>query len=251
MNRSIFLLLLVLITALAGFASVWAQQETDEAEAPYTVSEEMIGILSANLDNIFPLNSLKNNFMAPAEALYSDVGPDTMVRTETENGKRKLLLLANADGIHDHSFFEAVDKSYPSDFQLTMDVTVTDVFPAGQGGCYIGFTNNGVSAFSAAEGGVTISLLIDGLTAELYIKDAEADAGTHIPLGELVRQSSKLSIIHLTGHTYVYINGRYMGQYHDGRKGGFRLIYGPAVFTEGDSADCSFDNLLIRKVSVQ
>ncbi len=250
MKRLMMLLILLFIAGNFVYP-VYAQEKAGPAEDPRTVSEEMIEVLTSNLENLFPLNSLKKNFMEPAEALYSDVGPGTMVRTETENGKRKILLLANADGIHDHMAYETIDEAYPNDFQLTMDVTVGDIFPESRGGCFVGFTNDGVSAFSGAEGSITVSLLIDGLTAEIFITDPDTDSGAHIPLGELVRKTSKLSIIHLTGHTYVYINGNFMGQYHDGKKGGFRLIYGSAVFPEGDTADCTFDNLLIRKVSVQ
>ena len=249
--KRIFVLLLCLCFAILSAGMASAQEGTDKAADPNRVSDEMIGILTANLNNLFPLNSQKYNFMTPAEALYSDVGTQTVVRKKTGEGKRNILLIANADGVHEYLAYDTIDTAYPNDFMLTMDVTAADVFPNGQGGCFVGFTNQGVSAFSAAEGAVSISAVIDGKTAQIYVKEPDADAGIHIPLGDLARQSSKLSIIHLTGHTYVYVNGNYMGQYHDGIDGGFRMIYGSAVFTEGDTAECTFDNLLIRKVSVQ
>ena len=247
MNR--ILRLLCLCFVLICVSPVFAQEET--AADPYTVSDEMTAMLSANLDNLFPLNSQKYNFMTPAEALYSDVGPRTVVRKKTGEGKRNILLIANADGVHEYLAYDGIDTAYPSNFMLTMDVTAADVFPQDQGGCFVGFTNQGVTAFSADDGGVAVNLVINGKTAELYIKEIYADAGRRISLGEMARESSKLSIIHLMGHTYAYINGKYMGQFHDGIKDGFRLIYGSAVYGEGDTAECIFDNLLIRKVSIQ
>ena len=249
--KQIYMLLLCLCFAVLCVSMVSAQEGTDKAVDPNMVSEEMIGILTANLDNLFPLNSQKYNFMTPAEALYSDVGTQTVVRKKTGEGKRNILLIANADGVHEYLAYDTIDTAYPNDFMLTMDVTAADVYPDKQGGCFVGFTNLGVSAFSAAEGAVAVSAVIDGKTVQIYVKEPDADAGTHISLGDLARQSSKLSIIHLTGHTYVYINGKFMGQYHDGIRGGLRMIYGSAVFTEGDTAECTFDNLLIRTVSVQ
>ena len=249
--KRFFLLFLCLFLAGIGICSAYAQEETGTAVNPYDVSDEMIGILTSNLDNLFPLNSLRNNFMTPAEAVYSNVGQETLVRKKTGAGKRNILLVANADGRREYTAFDAIDKAYPSDFMLTMDVTVEDSFPEHQSGCFVGFTDYGISAFSGNDGALMIGLLIDGLSAEFYVKAPDAALGFHIPLGEMARKNSKLSIIHLTGHTYAYINGKYLGQFHDGKNHGFRLIYGAAVFTEGDTAECSFDNLLVRKVSIQ
>lgn len=212
------------------------------------VSDEMIKILSENLENIFPISSQRQNFTNPAEALYSDAGMDTVIRMETALGKRNILIFANADSVHDYSGFTKIDDEFPTDFQFTMDVTVNDVYPEKQGGCFIGFTNYGVSAFSGADGAISVQLLITGKSAEIYVRGQDKDSGEHLVLSDLNRTTSKLSIIHLTEHTYVFLNGTYAGQFHDGKAGPFQMIYGATVFTEGDTASCSFDNMLVKKV---
>ena len=215
------------------------------------INDQMIEILTGNLSTLFPISSQKQNFMTPAEALYSDVGKETMVRMETESGVRNIAIYANADSIHDYSGVTTIDDAYPTDFQFTMDVTVRDIYPDAQGGCFIGFTDYGISDTPGHSDAEMIALSIDGLSAEMYVKKYEADSGSHYSLGEMVRNASKLSIVHLMGHTYVYINGRYLGQYHDGKTGGFQLIFGSSVYKDGDTASCTFDNLQIRKVSNQ
>lgn len=212
------------------------------------VNDEMIGVLVSNLDNLFPITSQRQIFVEPEQAVFSDVGDETVVRMETDLGKRNIMIFANSDSVHDYSAYTKINEAYPTDFQLTMDVTVQDVYPESQGGCFIGFTNYGVSAFSNAEGAVTVQLLIDGQTAEIYAKAYEDASGSRLSLGEMNRSSCKLSILHLTEHTYVFVNGSYMGQYHDGKAGPFQMIYGATVFTEGDTANCQFDNMVVRKV---
>ena len=87
------------------------------------------------------------------------------------------------------------------------------------------------------------------MNPEIYAKNRDLDAGEHFTLGTGGREKDRLSIVHLTGHTYVYIDGTYAGQLHDGLEGPFRMLYGVALFTEGDSAYCTFDNMVIRKLS--
>ena len=249
MKRIRFLLICV-IFGLVSVSAAYAQDAAETPSDPYAVSDEMIRVLSGNLDNIYPISSLRVNFMAPAEALYSDVGPDTMVRKERADGKQNILIAANNDGIHDHNAFDGVDAMYPSDFRFTMDVTLHDVYPKDQGGCFIGFTNEGLNP-ADEEAGLTVNLLTNGEDAVLYLKTEGEDAGVRIPLGKIARTTVKLSDVHLTRHTIVFVNGTYMGQFHDGLSGGFRLIYGASLFPGGDLANCSFDNLAVRKVNTK
>ena len=237
---ALFLLLTLPVRAEGGDSSVsdpmWDTQ----------VSDDMLEILNSNLDNLFPIISMKEYFNPYHEALYSDDGMETVIEIENDQGKRNIRMFANMDYIHDHLALEAIDEVYPKDFQLTMDVTVRDTWPLEQGGCFVGFTDYGVSAFAKAK---TIALVSDGKNTEIYARNKSASAGKHYPLETRGKATMKLSIVHLTGHTYVYIDGKYAGQLHDGLEGPFRLIYGAALFTEGDSAACTFDNMVLKLLS--
>lgn len=211
------------------------------------VSEEMVKVLIDNLDNFFPISSQRQIFVNPEEALYSDVGKETVVRMGTEMGKRNILIFANADSVRDYSGFTKIDDAYPTDFQMTMDVTVEDVFPGSEGGCFVGFTNYGISAFSGETGALMVQLYSDGKNAGLFVKRSGAPSGEHVVISSNVRKTVRLSILHLTEHTYMFINGNYAGQFHDGKSGPFQLIYGATVFANGDTANCTFDNLAVRK----
>jgi len=211
------------------------------------VREEMIQVLIDNLENLFPISSQRQIFVNPEEAIYSDVGDETVVRMGTEMGKRNILIFANADSVRDYSGFTKIDDAYPTDFQMTMDVTVEDVFPGAEGGCFVGFTNYGVSAFSKENGALMVQLYTDGKNAGLFVKRSGEPSGEHMVISSNVRKTVRLSILHLTEHTYMFINGNYAGQFHDGKSGPFQLIYGATVFTNGDTANCTFDNLAVRK----
>jgi len=139
-----FVLTILQIILLLSMLPVSAQEpgSDDFANLP-TVSEEMIEVLTHNLENFFPITRKKEFFSMQEEYLFSDVGPDTIVRIGTESGRRRITLFVNSDSVHDCSAIEAITSEYPRDFQLIMDVTVNDAFPRGEGGCFIGFTNSG------------------------------------------------------------------------------------------------------------
>ena len=252
MNHILKTVMLLFCLLIFGIYTVFMDVDSSYAESlpeNPVVSEEMLDILINNLDRFFPITSLKEYFTEAVPVEYSDDGPDTVIRIGTNLGKRNILIFANADFVHDHSGFSRIDDLFPDNFQLTMDVTVNDVWPESKGGCFIGFTNYGVSAFSGTEGAEMVTLLTDGNEAELYVKNKAVDSGIHYSMGSITRNPSKLSIIHLTEHTYVFLNGQYAGQYHDGKSGPFQLIFGAAVFADGDTAGCTFDNLVLRKLS--
>ena len=226
---------------------VFAEGE-DPAAGP-AVEQTMLDILNTNISNIFPITSQKVNFGEFEEPWYSDVGPQTVVRIGTEFGKKNMILYANADSVHDYLAYHKINDAYPSDFHMTMDVTINDAFPDKQAGCFVGFTNYGITAYKEADAPTEVVYLINGQESDIFTKGHFAASGTHHIVAETLRTSGKLTIAHLMGHTFVYVNGNYVGQYHDGLKGPLQLIFGAAVFSEGDTADCTFDNLVIRKVS--
>lgn len=246
MKPTAILLLILLCFVLPGVSG--------EGLAPdpgRKVSDDMIEVLTQNLDNLFPITSMKQYFNEPEHALYSDDGMETVIEIANDQGKRNIRIFANADGEHDHMAYDAIDDGYPIDFQMTMDVTIHDTWPMGQGGCFVGFTSYGVSAFHDEDGAETIALLSDAKNTEIYFKTHDTASGEHFPLETRGRETMKLSILHLTGHTYVYIDNNYAGQLHDGLEGPFRMLYGAALFENGDSASCSFDNLAVRKLRVE
>ena len=226
---------------------VFADGEDPAAEP--AVKQTMLDILNANISNIFPITSQKENFGEFEEPWYSDVGSQTVVRTGTEFGKKNIILYANADSVHDYLAYNKINDAYPSDFHMTMDVTINDAFPDKQAGCFVGFTNYGITAFKEEDAPTEVIYLINGQESDIFSKGHFAPSGTHHIVAETPRRSGKITIAHLMGNTFVYINGSYVGQYHDGLKGPMQLIFGAAVFSEGDTADCTFDNLVIRKVS--
>ena len=212
------------------------------------VSEQMIDTLTENLDNIFVLRSLEDAFNSPMPAQYSDVGAATVVDISNQNGMRNISLYANADNVHDYSSVTKLNTGNLQNFYFAMEVRVNDIYPAGSGGCFIGYTNETTSAVQEEEI-KTIGLLVDGSNAEFYIREAGADAGEHNRITLSAGHSYNLILIRFTGRTFAYINGHYAGQYNDELNGPFQLVYGTTVFSDGDNALCSFDNLNIRKVT--
>lgn len=233
------ILMIMLLLTLPGSA------EETSGYNDRKVSDEMIEILSANLDNLFPITVERHYFNEPGQPLYSDDGSESIIEILNDHGKRYIRIFANTDYIHDHFATEFIDLAYETDFQLTMDIEVKDTWPMGQGGCMLGFTNYGISAFSDAE---TIAVVTDTKNLEIYHKNHEDDAGTHYMLETRGKSPIKLSLVHMTGHTYVYVDGAYAGQLHDGLHGPLHLMYGSVLFSDGETAWCSFDNLVIRKL---
>ena len=227
-----------------------ANEEPVVLEENTMVSNEMVSILDKNMDNIFVLRGLEEKFTTPMTLVYTDVGPSTVVETSNQDGVRNVTLYANADAIHDYT---AVTKLYAGNLQnffISMDVKINDVYPSNQGGCFIGYINESVSANSDEI--KTIGLLINKQGGEFYIKERNSDSGEHIPLTEIRDYSlatTKLTLVRFMSQTFAFVNGKYYGQLHDDLTGPFQLLYGIAVFNEGDITECSFDNLFVRKVS--
>ena len=236
-------------------ASEFTNVRTDEPTATPVpvadtneVSDQMIDVMAENIENIFVIRGLEEPFNNPMPSQYSDVGDATVVDINNQEGSRNISLYANADNVHDYSSVAKLNAGNLQNFYFEMEVRVNDVYPAGSGGCFIGYTNQTTSAVQE-EDIKTIGLLVDGSGAEFYVKGNEADSGEHIQLERSSGRSNTLVLIRFTGQTFAYVNGNYAGQYHDDLSGPFQLVYGSTAFSDGDNALCSFDNLIIRKVT--
>lgn len=245
------LFVLILIIFLIPSAVVMAEQEglsLADFDANKKVSDDMIEILMANLDNLFPITVMREYFSKPIDPYYVDENYRSVTEIYNDAGIRNIRMFANPDQLNDHVSQEIISDVYVTDFYLTMDVGIKDTWPVGEGGCFIGFSNYGVSAFSDSDGAAMVTLLTDGKNMEIYVKGHESTSGSRFPLNARGNNQMKLSIIHMAGHTYVLIGNEYSGQIHDGIQGPFRVIYGTALFKNGDSAACSFDNLILKKL---
>ena len=249
---------LILLTVLLSVCIVYSDSFSQNMENSVqkeslpvdenSINKEMIKVLIGNLENFFPITSQKEVFTEPKTQVFSDIGKNTLVRTYDEFGARNMELYVNTDGIHDHIAFFPMYKEFPNDFQLMLDVTVNDVFPQDQGGCYVGFTLANASSSSNPGKGETVLLLFNGNESELYVKSSDLDSGTVYHVWTLEKNPVKLSIIHFLEYTYLFIDDNYYGQHHDELSGPFQLMYGSMVLADGETASCSFDNLQVRKV---
>ena len=228
------------------------------ADHAWATSEDMVEVLQLNMDNIFPIRSLEDKFTTPVTATYSDVGKRTAVQTSNQDGMRHILLFANADSIHDYNVVTKINAGNLQNFMFTMEILVNDVYPANQGGCFIGYTNTTTSAVQTEEA-TMIGLLVNDKGAGFYNKPQTSDSGSYAELSYpspsyrftqtgTPYYSYKLTLIRLTGQTFAYVNDKYIGQFNDNSSGPYQLVYGTTVFNEGDTASCSFDNLAVRKV---
>ena len=131
-----------------------------------------------------------------------------------------------------------------------MDVVIRDINPAGQAGCFIGYTNDLASALRH-EDAAQVFLMADKNGVGFYRKFESENSGTFTRISGAENDQYTLSIVRFTGQTYAYINGQFAGQFTEVIEGPFQLVYGAAALKEGDTASCSFDNLSVRKVNMQ
>ena len=229
-----------------GFTHEQAVYGTDNSGASWG---DMITVLSENLDNLFPIHGIEENFMTPAQALYTDIGPETAIETSTDFGVRNISLFSNPDLIHDRSYVVRINSGQLDNFMLTMDVTIKDVFPTAQAGCFIGYVND-LSAALKHEEAAQILLMADKTGVGFYRKADSEDSGIFTRISVSESEKYTLSIVRFTGQTYAYIDGAFAGQFTDVNEGPFQLVYGVSTLKEGDTAICSFDNLSVRRVNM-
>ena len=220
----------------------------EELQDPRAVSEAVIEVLNKDLMILFPIQSLKDSFTTYMVPTYSDIGPDSIIQTRNQDGERKIYLVVNTDLVHDRGTVEIVNSGNLVNFLFSMDVHVNDVFPQDQGGCFIAYTNEYTKA-DPDEEAETVALLANEKGVEFYRKTPGSDTGTHQQISDVVSGSYKLTLVRLTGLTFAFIDGKFAGQFYDDSSGPFRLVYGSTVFSRGDNAYCSFDNLAVRKVN--
>ena len=209
---------------------------------------DMVTVLSENIDNLFPIHSLEESFTPIEQALYSDIGSDTAIQTQTNNGARSIILFANPDSVHDHNYTVKVNSGNLSNFMLTMEISPLDIYPKGQAGCFIGYTNEYPASLDQEELS-HVYLMIDGLGAGFYNKTADEDSGSFSRISDEVAEKYTLTIIRFLGQTYAFVNNVYTGQLTDTNAGPFALVYGVSTLKDGDTAGCLFDNLSVRKVN--
>ncbi len=224
------------------------QSELAELTNPYRVSDEMRTFLTDNIENIFPIQSLKENYTSVVQPLYTDVGPGTAVLMRTHEGQQSIRLYANPDGIHEYNFTDRINAGNLNNFMYSMDVTIDDIYPAGQGGCFIGYINESVTAVQNSDK-TLVALAIDPDSVSFYSKTEQSEAGSLSRIMDNGRSVRRLTIIRLTGLTFAYVDGEFAGQFYDSNEGPFQLVFGSALYTDGDSAVCSFDNMAVRKVN--
>ena len=254
MKKTLIITLILQLILIFPF-TVMAYQDTDSAVTQETAAENpgqgeliddaMIELITENRGNLFPVSSIKYWYTLPVDAYLTTAGEDSVVRVIIENGRQEVVIFVNKDGIHDHIGSVNIDSEYPDNFEINVDVIVNDAYPKQQSGCFIGFSD----PFAAAsESPFAAALLFDGQTAGIYSKEAENDSGIFTPLMETKSNEVKMSFVHLFAHTMVFINDKYAGQLHDGKEGPLCMIYGAMTLKDGDTANCSFDNLTIKKI---
>lgn len=211
------------------------------------LSKDIIDIVSDNKDNFFPISAIKEQYANKTTVVRSNIGPETATETST-NGTRNILLYANPDGKSEYSLFDKVNAGNLKNFYYSIDVLKNEIYPDNGGGCYIGYINEFTVGSSADDPVRTISLILsDGIYLET--KDVNTEFSERIKLSGMKNGKLNLLIIRMTGETLFYADGNYIGSYHDGLNGPFQLRYGTKAFSNGEIADCSFDNLIIRKVT--
>ena len=208
----------------------------------------MIKVLSDNIDNIFPIRGLEETYTYLEPVMYADIGSETALRTIVIDGKRTIHLFANPDSVHDYVYMNRINSGYLQNFLLSMDITVEDVFPSDQAGCFIGYLNE-QSASRKEEPETDILLVVDGDGAGFYKKTADNEHGTFTRISDVPRSTYHLMLIRFTGQTYAFIDGEYTGQFQDSNTGPSQLVFGNTVYANGETAVCSFDNMLVRKVN--
>lgn len=209
------------------------------------VNRGVTDVLQANHERFFPITIANDSFSKQVDAVLYNIDSDSVMRVVTEYGQQDIDLFVNTDMINDHIGKINFNKDFPQNFEISADVTVRDVYPKSRGGCYVGFSEKDLTNNADA---AEYYFVTDGQNVLLYYKAAGSSSGKVFPVGAASEKQVKISIMHLTGHIFLWVNDVCVGQYHDGKDVSFHLSYGAMTYADGETACCSFDNLLIRKV---
>ena len=236
MKKLWFLLLCCMLFMTCGILSVSAQD----------LSEDVVRAVTENLDNFFPITTLWEKFDRKAPSIFGNLGTETATETNT-NDTRNMLLFVNPDGLSTYVFWEKVNSRNSKNFCFSMDVTVNDIYPPQESGCFIGFINDAPSSSAEKEPLQTTMIVIsDAIYMETQTEDGSLTDRNK--LADRQGPQVNLMIVRLTGETLFYVDGEMVGQYHDGKSGPFSLRYGTVAYSHGEAAECSFDNLSVREV---
>ncbi len=211
------------------------------------ISEEMIGVITENLDNFFPLNTKKETFDLPVGESRGNIGPATALITGTSDGTRNILLYVNTDGQTGYLYEEKLNTGNLKNFYYSIDVTVNDIYPAGEGGCGVGYVNDSLGYSTDSEIMSAGLLISDAVYMEIHDKGSGEKTLTRV--APLENNEINLTIVRLMGETFFYADETFVGHFHDGKQGPFQLFYSTEAFSSGESAECSFDNITVRKVN--
>ncbi len=266
MKRAMFsvvlLLLLISVYAVYAYQNEGSNlvQESDtaadiESDAVFSLNpekgvviREVSDVLQFDHESFFPIRILDDSFSKQVDAVLKYVDDDSVMRIISEYGSQDIDFFVNSDMIHDHIGRINFDKEYPKNFEISTDVIARDVYPKSRGGCYIGFSEKGMSKNADA---AEYFFVIDGQSVMLYYKTVGSSSGRVFPVASVSEGPVRIAVTHLTGHIFFWVNDVCVGQYHDGKSGNFRLSYGAVTFSGGETACCSFDNLLVRKVGAE
>lgn len=231
---SLFLLLFIMSTEISV-----------KAEA----SQNMIPLIWQNLDNIFPIHNMYEEFTTPRDPVYTGSGTEAAIESATRNGTREIWMYSNTDGIHEYEFYEKINTGYSKNFFISVDIIPRDIYPYNGGGCSISYKNDFVSGTSNEEPVKIVSLIAgDKILFEIQSEDEVTGTKTEIMDYDRAKGSVNLTIIRLCGETLFYVDSKYVAQITDGTVGPYQLLFGAEIFPDGDTAICSFDNLDVRKV---
>lgn len=267
MKNSLFCLFLLIILFLPVYSARAWQQNVDGAESNNPEADEVVvndAVLSLNPEkgivgkeitdllridheSFFPVRIVNDSFSQQVDAVLKNIDPDSLMRVVSEYGQQDIDLFVNTDMIHDHIGKINFDLDYPKNFEISVDVNVRDVYPQSRGGCYIGFSEKGMSNNADP---AEYFLVTDGKNVMFYYK-TESSSGELFPVDSVPEGIIKIAVTHLTGHIFLWVNDVCVGQFHDGKYGRLRLSYGALTFNDGETACCSFDNLSIRKVGLE
>ena len=224
------------------------QSELADLSNPTRISQEMRDFLTENIENIFPIQSLKETYSSVVQPVYTDLGPGTAVQMRTREGQQTIRIYANADGVHSYTFTDGINSGNLRNFMFSMDVSINDVYPTDEGGCFIGYTNGSVTAVKNDDPSLT-ALVLTPEAAEFFTKNETAESGSRTRISENNKSVRRLTLIRITGLTFAYIDGEYAGQFYDSNEGPFQLVFGSVLYKNGDASACSFDNMAVRKVN--
>ena len=159
--------------------------------AAQELSEEMVRVVSDNLDNFFPLSSISEGFATKSQPVRGNIGPETATEVST-NGTRNILLYANPNGATEYVLEEKVNAGNLKNFYYELDVIPNDIYPNGGGGCYIGYVNEFIPGVSTEEP-VSATMLVISDAVYLESRGTESEPGSREKLADFINKDNMIS----------------------------------------------------------